>query len=639
VHTWDLSATYDAKNIEWGMFHHDIYHTGNYHFVPGQLTSYSSLATAYNNGRKLVRVPNTDDLWVTYESANHIFATFSADGGKNWRLPVLVGEGKFPAISLAPDNKPHLIWLKGSDQLLYSKYDGTTWSTPYLLYKAPFHPVPMTIPPAPSFVVDGNYRGHITWKIQPLGPNGKTARICYAGFDTKSPSLLQPEVVSMVYYGVELDYEAFSCLALGPSPSYEPYIVWNDNGQILHRSKKTGVWSSVETIHTGISPRLGYPFVSIYGNNISALWTEEDASGLSEIYRSTKLLEDATWSSPTDVSGTPGNSTYPVSANSAYAVWCDNTLGNWEVYLINHQLIDVENVSKTTASSLYPHISLRPTFRRDYIYFIWAERDRTPYEVKSKVVALPTIPTPYFVIKASGVEPSPYCVQKDTYFVFGSEPYQSVDAGSTTLVYHLWGLNPEMRYRLEVVSYHESSGEYRQMLDIDGTEHKLIKFQSGIPETTVCWFPAATYKDGEVFLTITRKKGDWSMVAGINLYQFEREEVEEVGEQAKGATQTSEGLNTSLPKVYALGQSYPNPFNQSSVIKYQLPVESDVSLKIYNVCGQLVKTLIQEKQRPGYYSVQWNGKSSEGRSVASGVYFYRLTAGDFSATKKMILVR
>ncbi|MEW6685237.1 MAG: FlgD immunoglobulin-like domain containing protein [Candidatus Edwardsbacteria bacterium] len=98
--------------------------------------------------------------------------------------------------------------------------------------------------------------------------------------------------------------------------------------------------------------------------------------------------------------------------------------------------------------------------------------------------------------------------------------------------------------------------------------------------------------------------------------------------------------------TFSLLSNYPNPFNQSSVIKYQLSVESNISLKIYNSAGQLVKTLVQEPKTPGAYKVTWDGRDESGKRVAAGVYFYRLTArqtnggqaGDFSATKKMILV-
>ncbi len=89
-----------------------------------------------------------------------------------------------------------------------------------------------------------------------------------------------------------------------------------------------------------------------------------------------------------------------------------------------------------------------------------------------------------------------------------------------------------------------------------------------------------------------------------------------------------------LPSRFALDDAYPTPFNPTTTIRYQLPEESDVTLRIYNVLGRLVTTLIDAKQNAGYKSVSWNGND-----CPSGVYFYQLQAGNFSAVKKMILAR
>ncbi|MBI4548291.1 MAG: T9SS type A sorting domain-containing protein [Ignavibacteriae bacterium] len=97
----------------------------------------------------------------------------------------------------------------------------------------------------------------------------------------------------------------------------------------------------------------------------------------------------------------------------------------------------------------------------------------------------------------------------------------------------------------------------------------------------------------------------------------------------------SEGnLSSSLPKEYTLEQNYPNPFNPLTVIRYQLPIGSNVTLKIYNVLGQEVRTLVNEIQDVGFKSVELDASG-----IASGVYFYRLRAGDFVETRKLILVQ
>ena len=89
----------------------------------------------------------------------------------------------------------------------------------------------------------------------------------------------------------------------------------------------------------------------------------------------------------------------------------------------------------------------------------------------------------------------------------------------------------------------------------------------------------------------------------------------------------------SYPLQFVLHQNYPNPFNPATVIRYTLPVTSFVNLKVYNVLGQEVATLVNEEMKPGSYDVTW-----EASNLSSGVYFYRLAAGNFVNTKKLIVL-
>jgi hypothetical protein len=102
----------------------------------------------------------------------------------------------------------------------------------------------------------------------------------------------------------------------------------------------------------------------------------------------------------------------------------------------------------------------------------------------------------------------------------------------------------------------------------------------------------------------------------------------------------------SVPYSFALMQNYPNPFNPSTTIRYELPVLSKVTIAIYNVLGQKVRTLVNEIQNAGPQLQVWNSKNDAGNSVASGVYFYRIqshglsgSSAAFTATKKMVLLR
>jgi len=98
-----------------------------------------------------------------------------------------------------------------------------------------------------------------------------------------------------------------------------------------------------------------------------------------------------------------------------------------------------------------------------------------------------------------------------------------------------------------------------------------------------------------------------------------------------------------IPKGFELLQNYPNPFNSSTTIRYHLSAVSGqlsaVSLKIFNLLGQEVRTLVDKRQSAGYYQVLWNGRDNSGKDVSSGIYFYRLKAGDFVQTRKMVLLK
>ena len=92
-------------------------------------------------------------------------------------------------------------------------------------------------------------------------------------------------------------------------------------------------------------------------------------------------------------------------------------------------------------------------------------------------------------------------------------------------------------------------------------------------------------------------------------------------------------------KTFELRQNYPNPFNPVTTINYQIPEAANVILKIYNVLGQEVKTLVNEQVQAGTYSITWDGKNSSGVLVAGGVYIYRIRAGSHVITRKMVFVK
>ncbi len=105
-----------------------------------------------------------------------------------------------------------------------------------------------------------------------------------------------------------------------------------------------------------------------------------------------------------------------------------------------------------------------------------------------------------------------------------------------------------------------------------------------------------------------------------------------------------ENANPELPEVFSLSQNYPNPFNPATTIKFQLPEKNGTAtvrtvLRVYDILGRVVRTIVDEDMSPGFYTKQWDGLNDKGVGISSGVYFYSIMAGDFRQTKKMLLIK
>lgn len=94
-----------------------------------------------------------------------------------------------------------------------------------------------------------------------------------------------------------------------------------------------------------------------------------------------------------------------------------------------------------------------------------------------------------------------------------------------------------------------------------------------------------------------------------------------------------------MPDDYGMDQNLPNPFNPSTTINYQLPEAGRIKMMVYNLLGQEVRALVNEELDAGFHSVIWDGKNELGRQVASGVYMYRIQAGDYTKTLRMMMLK
>ena len=126
----------------------------------------------------------------------------------------------------------------------------------------------------------------------------------------------------------------------------------------------------------------------------------------------------------------------------------------------------------------------------------------------------------------------------------------------------------------------------------------------------------------------------------VNTNQFMDNDIKRyVGGSGTSQLSVINSHNPAIPSSYVLFQNFPNPFNPFTRFQYKLPQDSFVDITIYDMLGNLVNNLVNTNQSSGYKSVQWNATNSQGEPVSAGVYLYKIQAGDFVDTKKMILLK
>ncbi len=176
--------------------------------------------------------------------------------------------------------------------------------------------------------------------------------------------------------------------------------------------------------------------------------------------------------------------------------------------------------------------------------------------------------------------------------------------------------------------------------DLDGYKiYKKLTLADGQTSTSSIFTTGTSYTDNDFTIKNGRFAGDeveYWVVAEDNSGKLSAES-KHYDTRGSSNIQWKPIANNSI-KDYKISQNYPNPFNPSTVIKYQLPNNGFVNLSVYNSLGQRVKVLVNETQRAGYYTVNFNASSVAG-GLPSGIYFYTLNAGNFTSTKKMILVK
>ncbi|MGH7450037.1 MAG: S8 family serine peptidase, partial [bacterium] len=639
--------------------------------------SMSAGATAYNNGRRLVKTSD-GKYHLVFESGitsggnvlSEIFYRRSNVGGTSWDPPIRLSAGneqsRYPSLA-ERGGKLYVVWQRydGSSHDIHfrkSTDGGSTWATSTELASnvGANAPLPVVISPATDkLTVVYRTSSNLGYKLSnDSGTNWTTGAVPSTGANDYSPTLA-PTITG--------------------SGSYRSALVWarsGGNGTIYYRYYKNGPdstgWNSTSvnltqivpgtyfdhtkpslapsgtagstTLHAAWEARQGSAYLLFHrkatnwGNWPNAyyvtIWQEMRAPSITGLVNNTaEMLSHAltggqtifkmhyngsSWGAPVSL-GSGANPSVSAGNTTAKYVW---TSGSTAPYQIN---TSAETLSKTGAGplSVAYHRSIAVL---DTTAGAWLDVRLDKLSVKTKAggeLAIPFVnakedsltltPTNAFANLASPAVSLP--ADAESLFVLCQVSGQTLSA--------IKQANP---IDVEIILT-EKSGATIKLPVINTAAENL--------STTLFTLSAAisAFAGGEVSLS-TQVKGiatnKSSLIAGLgHIYEVVETSLPKTLEEAAGAT---------TPKGFAL-QAYPNPFNPSTQIRFAMREDGLATLRLYNLYGQAIRELLNESRASGEHTVTWDGRDDRGTAAASGIYFIRFEAGNAVKVGKVLLVR
>ena len=609
------------------------------------------MATGPNNGAHLMRVPNSKELYMVFQNQNKIYCLHSYDEGENWETEE-IGEGLYPCIGLNYKGLPWIAYTHNGDLVCKIKRPDGTYQETILfhddrLWAAQPSIALATIPIKEdvldyAYLVYPVYDGDVPPDPIPGPPdNLRSSYIYITLFDTLKARTHELDV--KIDPNTPLSHP---CVAVTPADLI--HITWQQGDEIWYVTNTEKVtpenWENVqwtEKYNLSNTPDFASerPFVKSYGDIVSVVWKEDNPG---EIIRKQRYVWEPSeydkWKDPENLSNSPEfNSDYPQMSDGDVVLWqeTDNE-GKNEVYAnIQGKILtltpEAQNASFVHANTLI----LDPKTPEIMVYYCYTDEitENELYEVKFDKYEYQGESGDgefvYYEGKLGEEIASIYLESRDGYINYGN---YKIDYGNN-LKYKLKYLNPCKKYLFQGILYQCTTATIRQKLDIEDTLASDNTISYAIPETISFFIRPNSYKnDLETKIKINKIQGAYSVLSKFKLYEYET--IDSTG----GSGPQSSGTER-LPIPLMLHSPKPNPFNNRTEIRFQIPAKTRIDVKIYNSAGRLVNTLVSDEMNPGYYTINWNGKDNQNRTLSKGIYFVRLKTKDFDATKKMVMVK
>jgi len=446
------------------------------------------------------------------------------------------------------------------------------------------------------------------------------------------------------------------------------HAVWYDqrnsflNWEIYYkRSTDGGVTWGADTRLTYDSSDSRYPSIAVSGQDVHVVWYDNRNSMLDyEIYYKHSTDGGTTWGAETRLTNDPNDSRNPsvaVSGSNVSVVWYDNRDGNNEIYYKRSTNNGVSwgadtRLTNDVSDSQLPSIAVSGLF----VHVVWQDNNSS-YGLEI-----------YYKNSTNGGATWGTNTRLTNNLAISQSPSISV-SGSTVSV--VWEDNRDGNY--EIYYKRSTNGGTNWGADTRLTNQSANSLQSSVTASGsavhVVWEDdRAGFNNWEIYYirstnaglsweTETRLTNDPSYSRSssvsasgtvVHVVWYDIRDMNQEIYYKRNPTGNPIGIiniSSEIPSSFSLCQNYPNPFNPTTVIRFSLPATSglrsrNVSLKVFDISGKEVETLVNEKLQPGTYESSFDG-SRHGRSstLTSGVYFYKLITEGFSETKKMLLLK
>ncbi len=575
-------------------------------------------------------------------------------GDTNLAPSETLGVGKFPTIVVRQGGNWDTLGVaylsKVGDSIFYKYRLDSLWRGPYLLANSSIDDglsVPrMALGPGDTIHISfaaksTSFKKDLVKPIKNIAPDRMTIGdiiLFYGKFHLSNPTLTVQQVSSWTP-ATQGPIDSLGA-AIAIDYSGVPYLAWVENTSVMFGYKSGG--SFVTKILSTSSSKSNACMVSpgpaeVY--NVGVGWGEGSSIVHSYFYigDTAEMFRDTVYT---------GQEPRNVTGKGSFIVFEDDGdvfTSLWDA--ANRAWSEPETLNTDSLPAAYPCIEADQFISGDSIcparFALWTQQiDDTLYTLGGDIKKYTNTGeygiTPYAYLKMGQRNPTPFTAYRDGIKLFGDEEYMQADYGTDSLVYRFPYIEPSGNYRLFTEFYFDTTTSpegWRMGIRINGLilRDSIPLYSKELLRVTEL-LPTQPLNGCSLRIKLINQYGDYVPSPRIILTKFEEE-----GLQAMGGPQLAK--LERLPGIFALFQNYPNPFRLTTTIKYQLPVETFVSLKVYDVSGRIVRRLVNATQKPGYYTITWDGKADNGLKVATGVYFYRLETKDYKSTKKVVRLK